>query len=78
MQSILQTHKSLIKTSQMLGVDSDNLQAAIQDCLIYIENSELKNDVILTRLFARINQHSWEVENSASTILERVCVKSLN
>lgn len=78
MQAISQTQKPISQTVQMLDADSDNLQTAIQDCLNYIEGNELKNDLILNRLLARINQHSLEVENSASMILERVCDKSLN
>jgi len=78
MQAISQTQTPISQTVQMLDADSDNLQTAIQDCLNYIEGTELKNDLILNRLLARINQYSLEVENSASMILEMVCDKPLN
>lgn len=53
----------------MLNTDSDNLQTAIQDCLDYINGSELKSDATLSRLIRQIQLHSVEVENPASTIL---------
>lgn len=63
-------HSTITQTTELLSIDSDNLQTAIRACTAYIDGGALRNDITLRYLIGQIQLHSLEVENSAHTVIE--------
>jgi hypothetical protein len=66
----MQTATPITQKSQVLELDSDNLQNAVAVCLDYANQGALKSDTVLHYLLGQIQLHSLEVANSADMIIE--------